>query len=65
MPNRLEPCPFCEETKFIEVRLKRLFDMDFHYVYCQICGARGPMHIDKQEAIGSWNRRMEDNNGNK
>lgn len=57
MTNKLKPCPFCRETEFIDVKFKRLFNMDFHYVHCWICGSRGPMNIDKQKAIEAWNRR--------
>ena len=41
MQNELKPCPFCKETEFIEVRFEKLFNVDFHYVRCQICCARG------------------------
>lgn len=64
MPSKLEPRPFCEEAKFITVISKRVFNMDFHYVFCQICGSRGPMNLDKQAAIEAWNHRAEDKNGN-
>ena len=57
MPNKLKHCPFCRETEFIEVTFKRFFNMDFHFVHCWICGARGPMNTDKQKAIEAWNRR--------
>lgn len=65
MPNKLKPCPFCEEAEFIAVQSKRLFNMDFHYVFCQVCCARGPLNIDKQSAIEAWNHRAEDNNASK
>lgn len=64
METKLKPCPFCGETEFIAVTFKRFFNMDFHCVHCWICGARGPMNIDKQKAIEAWNRRAEVNNGN-
>lgn len=57
METKLKPCPFCEEAEFIAVKFTRLFDVDFHYVSCRICGSRGPMNIDKQKAIEAWNRR--------
>lgn len=59
MENKLKPCPFCGETELIGVYFRRFFNMDFHYGYCLICGARGPRNIDKQEAIEAWNRRAE------
>ena len=60
MQNELKPCPFCKETEFIEVRFEKLFNVDFHYVRCQICCARGPMNIYKEKAIEAWNRRAEE-----
>nr|DAQ90523.1 MAG TPA: restriction alleviation protein [Caudoviricetes sp.] len=55
MTNKLKPCPFCGETEFIGVNFKRLFNMDFHYVRCWICGARGPRNLHKGKAIELWN----------
>lgn len=61
--NKLKPCPFCKEAELIKAHFIRLLDMDFHYVSCRICCARGPLNIDKQKAIEAWNRcAREDNN---
>jgi len=65
METKLKPCPFCEEAEFIVVQSKRRFNMYFHYVFCQVCGARGPINIDKQGAIEAWNRRAEEKDDNK
>ena len=55
MSEELKPCPFCKESEFITLRFEKLFDMDFHYVHCRICEARGPRHIHKEKAIELWN----------
>lgn len=57
MTNKLKPCPFCGETELIGVRFRRLLNMDFHCGYCLICGASGPVNVDKQKAKEAWNRR--------
>lgn len=55
MPNELKPCPFCKESEFITLRFEKLFDMEFYYVSCRICGARGPRNLYKGKAIEAWN----------
>ena len=60
-----EGCPFCKQTvadwdfdryqeRLIGSRVDKPADW---YVRCLGCGARGPMHKTKVEAIDAWNDR--------
>ena len=53
----LKPCPWCSEKTFVCVVTEQEFGTDFYYVYCHICGARGPYNVDRQIAIEAWNKR--------
>lgn len=50
----LRPCPFCKSgllTKFSNVHGRCL------YVYCNDCGARGPLNTREHDGVVMWNTR--------
>lgn len=65
--EELKPCPFCGEPFFIIGR-ERLIDVDevegftFYYIFCQKCGARGPLEKTYEKAKDAWNKRSQNEN---
>jgi Lar family restriction alleviation protein len=57
MATELKPCPLCgcekSEACYSEIG---------YAVYCDKCGARGPLAKTKADAIAAWNRRADDDN---
>lgn len=59
----LKPCPFCGESLFITGREKTInleeieLTTSLYYMFCQKCGARGPLLKSGQAAIDAWNKR--------
>jgi len=57
--DKLEPCPFCGETKLEMWQTPVWFS-----VVCQDvnCGAEGPIGFSTAEAIEKWNKRADKSN---
>lgn len=60
MSDTLKPCPFCplDKNSYIELRSVPIhpYLLD-HYVFCRMCGARGPSCRTPEKAAQEWNTR--------
>ena len=52
--SELKPCPFCGGT-----RVMVLWEVDICYAECDKCGAKGSPEFATDDAIRSWNRRID------
>lgn len=57
MSEKLLSCPFCGSKNLQHARLNIEYYDKCYCVYCLNCDARGPEHIDIDEAISAWNKR--------
>jgi Lar family restriction alleviation protein len=57
MGEKLKPCPFCGESKWI--RVYHVFK-DSYFVTCSCCGCDGPKETTAERATQEWNTRKED-----
>lgn len=56
---KMKPCPFCGGEAIRIVRPSP----GLMAVWCQGCGAQGPMKQREEEAVAAWNRRGGINDG--
>lgn len=56
MTNKLKPCPFCGRENLIII----FDDYNNSAVFCNKCGAEGPLKGTEEGAIEAWNRRTEE-----
>lgn len=55
--ERLEPCPFCGQTRSLELSHYRDGKSWWHYVECTECVMTGPVGRLKGDAVNAWNKR--------
>lgn len=53
----LSPCPNCNTTKYLDVRINRggYRYVDLCSIQCEICCNPGPYEMSKDKAMASWN----------
>lgn len=57
MEYELKPCPFCGgEAKVVDQ-----FYVSARYVICEHCGATSSWCLTNEQAVKSWNRRVDTN----
>jgi Lar family restriction alleviation protein len=60
---KLKPCPFCGEEMNAEfdigIKYWGILPEKLYYIHCGCCGGRAGIRDTKQEAVESWNRRIE------
>ena len=61
--EQIKPCPFCGAGKkhIDQGEDHRQWEGVFHYAYCKVCEASGPIIKDNEEmALKMWNKRIYD-----
>ena len=54
--TKIKPCPFCGSVS----EVKSYFDTGvLFYVLCQSCYAQSGLHKSQEDAVASWNSRVE------
>lgn len=48
----MKPCPFCGSDDVASLKVAA-----GHWVFCDACRSRGPIKLDKNAALESWNKR--------
>ena len=54
MPDK---CPFCGSMDIHDRGAFEDFGLDWFYIYCKVCDARGPVKKTLDDAIKAWNAR--------
>jgi Lar family restriction alleviation protein len=52
---RLEDCPFCGSMGCRYIKLA--YEEHLFWAYCEFCGSKGPVSINKEDVALKWNRR--------
>jgi len=56
--DKLLPCPFCGESKYIGV--KTTINNYHHFALCGSCGASSGYENTVEQAISAWNKRVKE-----
>lgn len=55
-----KPCPFCGETRRLDLYRNLNAGCGLYWVHCKSCGASGGTADTKRGAVEAWNQRKEE-----
>lgn len=59
MSEKLSSCPQCGGSDFGLMRIQEVQGLEWYQVSCKVCGTLAEWKNTPEEAIASWNRRLE------